>query len=118
LCFAGGCALLANNPEAIMIPSEKLDQIRKLARVRMRNQRQRDRANRLPSTREIDGALRDGLVMFMAKSNLRRPSDLVGHPTLAPVLHFAIEELARSHFDTKSHTTVERFWRRLRLFGA
>lgn len=104
------------NPEATTIPPEELAEVRKLACARMRNQRKRDRAARLPTTREIDSALRAGLVMFMAKSNLRRPPDLEGHPTLAPVLHFAIEELARRDFDTKSHTTITRFWRRIGLF--
>ncbi len=100
-----------------MIPPEKLVDIRKLARARMRNQRKRDRAERLPSTREIDNALRAGLVMFMAKSGLRHPKDVERHATLAPVFHYAIEELARRDFDTKNHTTVARFWRRLGIFA-
>ena len=79
--------------------------------------RKRDRAEQLPSTREIDNALRAGLVMFMAKRGLRRPKDVVGHAILAPVFHFAIEELARRDFDTKSPTTVARFWRRLGIFA-
>ena len=100
-----------------MVTPEKLARDRRLARARMQSQRKRDRAGRLPSTREIDNALRAGLVMYMAKSNLRRPADLKGHATLAPVLHFAIEELQRRHFDTQSHTTITRFWHRLGFFG-
>jgi hypothetical protein len=101
-----------------MIPPEKLAEVRKLARARMRNQRKRDRAARLPSTREIDSALRAGLVMFMAKNSLRRASDVKRHPIYAHVLYPAVEELKRGGFDMKNKTAVKRFWNRLGVFAA
>lgn len=100
-----------------MIAPEELAQVRKLARVRMRGQRKRDRAERLPSTREIDSALRAGLVMFMAKSGLRRASEVKGHPIFAHVLSLAVQEFKRRDFDTKNQTTIKRFWNRLGIFA-
>jgi len=100
-----------------MIPPEKLAEARKLARARMENQRKRDRAARLPSTRKIDSALRAGLVMFIANSDLRRASDIKRHPIFPDVLYPAVEELKRRDFDMKNKMAVKRFWNRLGIFA-
>ncbi len=100
-----------------MIAPEELTQVRKLARARMQNQRKRDRAARLPSTREIDTALRAALVTYMAKSGLWRASEVKGHPILPHVLSLAVQELKRRDFDMKNQTTIKRFWNRLGIFA-
>jgi hypothetical protein len=99
-----------------MIAPEKLVEVRKLARARMRKQRERDRAARLPSTREIDNALRAGLAMFLANSNLRRASEVKGHPIFPHVLSAAVQELNRRDFDMKNRAAIKRFWNRLGVF--
>jgi hypothetical protein len=63
------------------MPSNDTEQtrahVRELARVRVQKFRMRNRKERLPTTREIDNVLRDGLRVFMAANGLesKRPLD-------------------------------------------
>lgn len=101
-----------------MIPKEKLAAIRAQGRVRMQNHRERNREERLPSTREIDNALRDGLTIFLAANNLTGRKGALNHPTIGPILVAAFRELQRADFDIVNRKTRVRFWQRLGVFAA
>ena len=92
------------------------EHVRELARGRMQNHRKTNREERLPSTREIDNALRDGLTIFLAANNLHRRKDALGHPTIGPIIKAAYRELDQARFDTRHRKTRMRFWRRLGIF--
>jgi hypothetical protein len=92
--------------------------VRELARARMRNLRKRNREERLPSTREIDNALRDGLTIFLATNSLASRKAALGHPAIRPTLEAAFKELQQANFDIVNRKTRVRFWQRLGVFAA
>ncbi len=95
--------------------SRNREHVRELARARMRSLRKRSRNERLPSTREVDNCLRDGLADFINKHHIRTSTEAWAHNTLGEIVAAAYRELRRSNFDTANPKTLARFWRRLGL---
>ena len=95
--------------------SKNREHVRELARARMRSLRKRDRKERLPSTREIDRCLRDGLADFISRRNIRTSTEAWSHNALGDIVAAAYGALKRSNFDTANPKTLARFWRRLGL---
>ena len=79
-----------------MAPKSKADTLRAQARVRMRNQRARDRAKRLPSAREIDKAIRTGLVLFLREQGVSSRISLKANATAHRICALAFAELPRA----------------------
>ncbi len=66
-----------------MISKEKRQILRKQGTARMSKMRARDGRLGLPSTREADKALRDGLVRLVDKRGIRKRSNLAKHEGIA-----------------------------------
>jgi len=95
--------------------SKNREHVRELARSRMRSLRKRDRKERLPSTREVDHCLRDGLVGYVTKHDIKTSTEAWAHNTIGEIVAAAYRHLRRSNFDTANPKTLARFWRRLGL---
>jgi hypothetical protein len=120
------------------MPKDKRQILREQGAERMSNQRARDRALGLPSTREADKALRDGVVRLLDKRGVRRRSDLAKHEAIAArimanhaiaseamycqviadILDLAFVSLptAEGQRDPERRAAKERVWRRIGLF--
>jgi hypothetical protein len=81
----------------------------------MRSLRKRNRKERLPSTREVDGCLRDGLADFISRHEIRTSTEAWADKALGEIVAAAYRELRRANFDTANPKTLARFWRRLGL---
>lgn len=66
---------------------------------RMRDKRARDKAKSLPTTRDIDKALRDGLRMVLVKMDARRLDDLREGGAVRMLIRLALDELLRAGGD-------------------
>jgi hypothetical protein len=76
--FLAKCRVFLCIPKAEddMITQEKLESVRGKARVRSAKQRESDSANLLPTTREIDNALRNAVVLFLHEKDIFEPRQI------------------------------------------
>lgn len=114
---------------------DKIVKQREQAKIRMRKQRKNNRKGSLPETRDVDTALRAGIVLSLSKLGVRKQSDLLENEiiakqilakspivsdalirwTIREVIEQALSELPLS--EKNDDIRRQRFWARIGLFS-